>query len=161
MRPVVLAVVLGLVATVSLFGSVLGGNARPMSASFTVGVVPVEQRCGPNALTIGFQGTGIATHLGQMTGSGTNCTEFTLATGSVAIWDGILTLVAADGSTVTATYEGVQGAPVAGVATTTTTNTVVSGTGRFEDAEGSWTGSGVLDLTTGIFHGRFTGWISY
>jgi hypothetical protein len=126
-----------------------------------VGVVPVEQRCGPNALTIGFEGTGIATHLGLMTGTGTNCTEFSLATGSVAIWDGILTLVAADGSSLTATYVGVQHAPAAGVATTTTTNTVVSGTGRFEGAEGSWTGSGELDFTSGIFHGQFSGWISY
>jgi hypothetical protein len=96
-----------------------------------------------------------------MTGTGTNCTEFSLATGSVAIWDGVLTLVAADGSSLTATYVGVQHAPVAGVATTTTTNTVVSGTGRFEGAEGSWTGSGELDFTTGIFHGQFSGWVSY
>ena len=161
MRPVVLAVVLALVAAMSLAGSVLGDTQRPMSASFTVGVVPVEQRCGSNALTIGFQGTGIATHLGLLTGSGANCTEFSLATESVAIWDGVLTLVAADGSTITATYVGVQHAPVAGIATTTTTNAVVSGSGRFEGAEGSFIGSGELDFTTGVFHGQFSGWISY
>jgi hypothetical protein len=161
MRPIKRALVLVILAIVALTPSANAAAQRPMSASFTVGVVPVEQRCGPNALTIGFEGIGIATHLGQLTGGGTNCTEFTLATESVAIWDGILNLVAADGSTLTATYTGVQSAPVAGVATTTTTNTVVSGTGRFEDAAGSWTGSGELDFTTGIFHGRFSGWISY
>ena len=132
-----------------------------MTGHFTVGVVPVEQRCGPNALTIGFEGVGIATHLGRMTGFGSNCTEFSLATGPVAIWDGIATYVAADGSSVTVSYEGAQGAPVNGVATSVTPSTIISGTGRFEGAEGSWIVSGPIDFTTGVFNGAIEGWIDY
>jgi hypothetical protein len=96
-----------------------------------------------------------------MTGTGSNCTEFTLATASVAIWDGIATYTAADGSSLTVSYEGVQGAPTGGVAMASTTSTVVSGTGRFEGAHGSWTASGTIDFTTGLVNDTFSGWISY
>lgn len=156
-----LALAGSLLATLTVSGATLAGHSRPMTGHFTVGVVPVEQRCGPNALTIGFEGAGIATHLGLMTGTGSNCTEFGLATGSVAVWDGIATYVAADGSSITLTYEGVQEAPVNGAAQTVTTNTVVSGTGRFAGAEGSWEGTGVIDFTTGRFDGAIAGWIGY
>ena len=160
-RSLALATAVALLSTISLSASASAGNDRPISGHFTVGVVPVEQRCGPNALTIGFEGTGIATHLGRMTGHGSNCTSFSLATESVGIWDGVATFVAADGSSLTVGYEGVQAAPVAGIAGTVTTNTIVSGTGRFEDAEGSWTQSGEIDFTTGLFSGSFSGSIEY
>jgi hypothetical protein len=160
-RSLALATALALLAAASLSASGLAGTERPISGQFTVGVVPVEQRCGPNALTIGFEGAGIATHLGRMTGTGSNCTEFSLATESVGIWDGVATFIAADGSSFTVHYEGVQAAPVAGVAWTETINTVESGTGRFEGAEGSWTQSGQIDFTTGLFSGSFSGSISY
>ena len=160
-RSLALATALGLLMALSLSTSAFAGDQRPMTGHFTVAVVPVEQRCGPNALTIGFEGTGIATHLGRMTGTGSNCTEFTLATGPVAIWDGIATYVAADGSSVTVSYEGTQDAPVDGVAMSTTTSTVISGTGRFDGAEGLWTVSGPIDFTTGFFTGAIDGWISY
>ena len=155
------ALTVSLISALTLSGAALGGQSRPMTGHFTVGVVPVEQRCGPNALTIGFEGAGIATHLGHMTGSGSNCTEFGLASESVAIWDGTATYVAADGSSITLSYEGVQETPANGAARTFVTNTVVSGTGRFAGAEGSWDGSGVIDFTTGLFDGVIAGWIAY
>jgi hypothetical protein len=161
MRSVALSIALALLAALTLSASVLAGDRRPMTGHYTIGVAPVEQRCGPNALTIGFEGVGIATHLGRMTGTGSNCTEFTLATASVAIWDGIATYTAADGSSLTVSYEGVQGAPTGGVAMASTTSTVVSGTGRFEGAHGSWTASGTIDFTTGLVNDTFSGWISY
>lgn len=161
MRSTAFATVVAFVAMLALTASVLAGAQRPMSGWYTVGVVSVEQRCGPNALTIGFEGVGYATHLGRMVGSGSNCTEFTLAGGSVGIWDGIATYVGADGSSITMAYDGVQDAPVAGVATVTTTNTVIFGTGRFADAEGTWSGSGTIDFSTGVFSGAIAGWIAY
>jgi hypothetical protein len=160
-RTIALTTALGLLAALTLSAAALAGHNRPMTGHFTVAVVPVDQRCGPNALTIGFEGAGIATHLGRMTGSGTNCTEFGLATESVAIWDGIATYIAADGSSITVSYEGVQSAPSGAAASTVTTNTVVSGTGRFAGAEGSWEGTGTIDFTTGLFDGAISGWIGY
>jgi hypothetical protein len=142
-------------------GTVAAAEQRPMEGRYTVAVVPVEQRCGPNALTIGFEGEGIATHLGRMTGAGSNCTSFSLATEAVPIWNGLATFVAADGSSISMTYEGAQGAPVDGAASAASTFTVISGTGRFGSATGSWTSSGVIDFTTGVFSGTFSGWVSY
>ena len=161
MRTFALSMAFALLAALTLSASVLAGDQRPMRGHYTIGVAPVEQRCGPNALTIGFEGVGIATHFGRMTGTGSNCTELTLATETVAIWDGIATYTAADGSSVTVSYEGVQGAPTGGVAMASTTSTVVSGTGRFEGAQGSWTASGTIDFTTGLVSDSFSGWISY
>jgi hypothetical protein len=161
MRSLRISVAVSLLAALSLAAAADARDQRPISGHFTVGVVPVEQRCGANALTLGFEGAGIATHLGRVTGTGSNCTEFELTTDSVAIWGGLATFVAADGSSVTVSYEGVQAAPVAGAATTTTTNTVVSGTGRFEGSTGSWTQSGEIDFSTGLFSGEFSGWIVY
>lgn len=150
-----------LVLMSALAASVAASEQRPMHGHYTVAVVPVEQRCGPDALTIGFEGVGIATHLGRMEGTGSNCTSFALGTEAVPIWSGLATFMAADGSSITTTYEGAQDGPADGRATTTTTFTVVSGTGRFAGATGSWPSSGVIDFTTGAFRGSFSGWISY
>ena len=150
-----------LLLTAALAGSVAAEARRPMHGNYTITVVPVEQRCGPNALTLGFEGAGIATHLGRLEGTGSNCTTFDLASGAVPIWDGLATFVAADGSSIEMTYEGTQEAPVDGSATVSSSFTVVSGTGRFEGAAGSWTSSGVIDFTTGQFRGSLDGWISY
>ena len=141
--------------------AVAAGDQRPMKGRYTISVVPVEQRCGPNALTIGFEGVGIATHLGRMDGTGSNCTSFNLTTEAVPIWDGLATFVAADGSSISMSYEGAQDEPVDGRATAANTFTVNSGTGRFEGATGSWTSAEVIDFTTGIDRGSFSGWISY
>lgn len=144
-----------------LAAPIAAGEQRPIKGHYTISVVPVEQRCGPNALTIGFEGVGIATHLGRMTGTGSNCTSFNLTTEAVPIWDGRATFVAADGSSLSMSYEGAQNAPVDGTATAANTFTVISGTGRFEGATGSWTSSEVIDFTTGIDLGSFSGQVSY
>jgi hypothetical protein len=132
-----------------------------MHGRYTVVNVAVEQRCGPHALTLGFEGVGIATHLGRIEGTGSNCTTFDLASGAAPIWDGLATFVAADGSSISMTYEGAQDAPVDGSASVSSSFTVVSGTGRFEGATGSWTSSGVIDFVTGQLDGSFSGWITY
>jgi len=77
-----------LLLAAALAGPVAADERRPMHGNYTIGVGPVEQRCGPNALTIGFAGEGIATHLGRMEGTGSNCTSFDLTTNAVPIWDG-------------------------------------------------------------------------
>lgn len=146
------------------FGAALPVSAtgeRPFVGEFTGVGIPVEQRCGPGAFTLGHQVSGVATHLGRFTATGSNCTELTLATEAVAIWDGIVTVRAADGSTLTLTLEGTQSAPLAGVASYTHTDTVIAGTGRFADATGVLVLTGTIDFNTFAVTGTVSGWLSY
>jgi hypothetical protein len=153
---------LALVLTATVVAPATAANKqRPMQGQFSAAATPAAQRCGADALTLGFEISGVATHFGVVSGSGTNCTEFSLATSAVAIWDGELTLAAADGSTLMTVSNGTQGAPVAGVAVFVTTHTVTDGTGRFEGAAGVWTVSGTIDFTTGTINGQVSGWLSY
>ena len=131
-----------------------------MRGSFDGAIFLAAPRCGSD-LTVGFSGEGNATHFGQLTGLATNCTIFSLGTSAAPVYDGEATFTAADGSTVTTTYEGNQAAPVAGIATYSTTITVVGGTGRFADAEGVWTVTGTIDFTTGSIDGQIDGWLAY
>jgi hypothetical protein len=160
MRSFTIAAVLALLAALATSGLALATTERPFTGEFTVGVVGVEQRC-EGALTIGFAGAGRASHLGRITGTGSNCTGFDLAVEAVPVYAGLATFVAADGSTLTFAYEGEQLAPVDLRATTITSNSVVAGTGRFAAASGSWTTVGTIDFVTGLFSGTFSGWLSY
>lgn len=156
-RSALVALILLLASSAPAFAD----SARPMHGQISLTVVPADPRCGPDALTLGLAGVGIATHLGSITGSATNCTEFTLATEAVDTWDGIATYVAADGSTLTTAYAGSQEAPVAGAASAETTHTVIGGTGRFTGATGLWTIRGQIDFVSGTFNGSMSGWIQY
>jgi hypothetical protein len=160
MRTLVTAAVLVMTLTLAVAAPVSASEARPMRGSFEGTVFLPAPRCGSD-LTVGFGGAGNATHFGQLTGAATNCTLFSLGTDAVPVYDGEATFTAADGSAVLTTYEGVQAAPVAGVATYSTTITVVGGTGRFADADGVWLVTGTLDFTTGSIDGHIDGWLAY
>ena len=161
MKTLAFVAALALVLTAAVVAPAAAGEQRPMAGSFTAAAAPAAQRCGADALTLGFEISGVATHIGRLSGSGTNCTEFSLATDAVAIWDGELTVAAADGSTLTTVSNGSQDAPVGGVAAFVTTHTVTGGTGRFDGAAGVWTVSGTIDFTTGTIDGQVSGWLSY
>ncbi len=153
--------VAAIVVLLAMAAPVAAAEARPASGRFTAQAAPAVQRCGSDALTLGFEIEGVATHLGTFTGSGSNCTEFTLATSAVAIWDGQATFTAADGSTLTTTSIGSQSAPIAGLAEFLVVHDITGGTGRFVGAAGQWTVTGVLDFTTGRLVVSMTGWMSY
>ncbi|MGH2456258.1 MAG: hypothetical protein ACRDHD_08385 [Candidatus Limnocylindria bacterium] len=161
MRSIGSSVLTALILALAVALPTAAGSQRPMRGSFMLTVVPVDQRCGPNDLTLGFTGIGHATHLGSITGGASNCTEPSLGTDAVAIWDGTATFVAADGSVLTTSYAGMQEAPVAGIASVVSNHTVVSGTGRFAGASGSWQLSGEVDFVTGTSGGTISGWVSY
>jgi hypothetical protein len=161
MRHPILAAAAALILALTLALPASAGVRRPMYGQFSGSAIGVDQRCGPGALTIGFAISGAMTHLGHVSGGGNNCTEFTLATDAVAIWDGLVILEAADGSTLRTTYEGGQGVPAAGVATFSHGHTVIGGSGRFQDAAGALTVSGQIDLTTLTVTGIVSGWVSY
>jgi hypothetical protein len=138
---------------------VAGDASRPVQLRFDGIGVDVAQRCGPNALTLGFDIEGVGTHFGRFSGSGTNCTLFTLGTQAVPIYEGIVVLEAADGSTITTSYEGGQGAPAGGVATFSQAHTIVAGTGRFAGATGELTVTGTINLANLTVSGTATGWL--
>ena len=140
---------------------VAASEQRPMKGSFSGAPAGTEQRCGPNALTIAFTISGVATHLGKFTGTGSNCTEPDFFADEAAIWDGITVIEAADGSTLTLDATGLQQAPVNGVALYSHIDNVLSGTGRFANAAGVLTISGSIDFTTGAVSGTVEGWLSY
>lgn len=161
MRTFSSATLLAGILTLAIVNIAAGAESRPMTGRFTAGVAPVAQRCGPDALTIGFDISGRASHLGRLTGTGSNCTEFTLATTAVSIWDGEATLTAADGSTVSTVSSGTQAAPAGGVATFAITHVVTGGSGRMADASGVWTLTGTINFLTGQVDGTVAGWLSY
>lgn len=161
MRRTIVSLALALTLVIAHILPAAAGQGRPVRGEFTGSGVAADQRCGPGSLTLGFVISGVASHLGRLTGSGTNCTEFTLGTEAVPIWDGMITLEAADGSTLIAIYEGDQGQPVDGVATFLHADTIVGGTGRFEGASGEWTVGGTIDLTDLTISGTVAGWLSY
>lgn len=153
---------LSLALTLAAAAPASAHQARPMLGELRLNVAPASaQRCGAGALTLDFGGVGLATHLGRVSGTGSNCTELSLATAAVDIWDGVANYVAPDGSTIQTTYIGTQQAPLAGVAEAVTIHTVTGGTGRFARAAGSWTVSGHVDLANGTFVGDLAGWLSY
>jgi hypothetical protein len=161
MRTTRAAIVLATVLTLATTAAAVGGDARPMTGRFTATVEPVAQRCGDQAITIGFRISGVASHLGRLTALGSNCTEPTLATSAVAIWDGETTLTAADGSTLTTEASGRQDAPVNGVATFRIEHTVIGGSGRLADATGAWILTGTINFLTGQVEGTVDGWLSW
>ena len=156
------AIGLALLLSVALVLPVSADDQLPVRGQFTGAGVNVDRRC-PDALTIGFAIHGVLSHLGRMTGGGTNCTEFTLGTESVPIWDGIAIVTAADGSTLTLAYEGLQGTPTNGVAAFSHVDTVIGGSGRFTGATGELRIEGLIDFSRFpevTVSGTVSGWIS-
>jgi hypothetical protein len=140
--------------------AVAADPARPVTGTFTGAGIQVAQTCS-GALTLGFAIEGVLGHLGRIAGVGTNCTEFTLGFEAVDIWDGSITLTAADGSTLTTSYAGGQGEPSNGIATFWHSHDVIDGTGRFAGAAGELEVIGVIDFGTLIVSGTVSGWIAY
>ena len=161
MKKRVMTLAAGLILAAVAATPAVAADQRPMTGQFTAQAGPATPRCGADALTLGFEIRGVASHLGSLAGIGSNCTELTLATNAVTVWDGLATFAAADGSTVSTTSEGTQDAPVAGRAVFAITHTITGGTGRFAGATGVWLVTGVIDFTTGGVAGQVAGWLSY
>jgi hypothetical protein len=110
----------------------------------------------PTTILVTFSVEGTATHLGRYTSSGSFLVDLTKASAG-----GPGHMVAANGDQLFFTGSG-QATPtgVPGELSITDTSTITGGTGRFEGATGSFSGVRLLDTTTGISTGSFTGTIN-
>jgi hypothetical protein len=110
----------------------------------------------PPFLSVSFEGTGNATHLGRFTAEiriVLNTTNRTLT--------GTYEFTAANGDTLTAGFTGQSPLTAPGVPQTSVeTATITGGTGRFVSASGNFTAERVVDLATGLTTGSFEGTIS-
>ena len=137
---------------------------RPMKATTTTDYVITAESCGDGGKVLqAFGNVGTATHLGRLAFEGSDCIFFT---GDIAGFatDGIGTWTAANGdqlhSSFTATFDGPPDAPVPVIFEMDFSG----GTGRFADATGHMTGTGLLFATganTGFTTLTWSGWISY
>ena len=110
----------------------------------------------PTTLSVNGSVTGIASHVGQF--SYTYQLTVTLANGTAT---GSAVLVAANGDNIFTTIFGI-GVPTStpGVNSITEINTITGGTGRFAEAQGSFTVERLINLATGSTSGSFNGTIT-
>ena len=120
------------------------------------GAVTARMPRPPGFLSISFEGTGNATHLGRFTVEiriVLNTTNRTLT--------GTYEFTAANGDTLTAAFTGQSPLMPPGVPQTSVeTATITGGTGRFASASGSFTAERAVDLATLLATGSFNGTIS-
>jgi hypothetical protein len=106
-------------------------------------------------LTVNLSGTGQATHLGRYT------TLFRLQVDlRTASSLGSFVLIAANGNSIFGTISG-HSTDVGDLNSIVETATITGGTGRFDDATGSFTIERLLDQATGNSSGAFNGAIDF
>ena len=106
-------------------------------------------------LTVNLSGTGQATHLGRYK------TIFQLQVDlRTANSLGSFTLIAANGDSIFGTISG-HATPVGDLNSIVEMATITGGTGRFDDATGTFTIERLLDQATGISSGAFDGAIDF
>lgn len=118
-------------------------NAVPFKATITTSIQISGMPPRQNVLS---SGTGVATHLGQITFRGNAFVNFTV--NPVEISDGIATITAANGDELYTSYSGTT-TTVLGITTGHFVHVITGGTGRFADASGTLTGSTYLNMATG------------
>lgn len=106
-------------------------------------------------------GVGKATHLGAATGMGSDCVTPTSPT-TFQFGNGQLTIVAANGDELRATYHGtLVPSPLPPFSTINGSYTITGGTGRFSGATGGGTLGGTENLLTGQGRLTLSGTLSY
>ena len=103
-----------------------------------------------------FTGTGQASHLGRFVGAQTHCQN---AAGDIVQIEA--TLTAANGAEVYAEGAGQVVDNGNGTSTVTASYTITGGTGRFDDATGSFTTTATQQQATGDTEGTYEGGIAY
>ena len=113
--------------------------------------------CDVGGVIVEVTGTGHSTQLGDYSGRYREC----LIPATGAVTDGTFTLTAASGDKIFGTYGG-QAQPTQDptVVRYDDPGTITGGTGRFANASGDVTQSGLANLATGEYKGTITGSVS-
>ena len=132
-----------------------GGADRPVPFKGTFQGTDADTCFNFPIACVDTQGTGISTVIGQFTFTMNNHVNVTNGTDY-----GTVTLTAANGDTITTTYVGSGETVGPNLFSITEVHTITGGTGRFADAQGSFTvermASGTTFLTSGSIHGTIT-----
>lgn len=116
-----------------------------------------DGRCStPSDFLIRFGLVGEATHLGALTGTAEHCSQVDFQTGASSVTDGVMTLTAANGDELHATYMGQPGPR--GLEEHLT---FVGGSGRFESATGNAISRPTCDRSAGTCVLVSSGGIAY
>jgi hypothetical protein len=142
----------------------MSANAQLLGQDFAPGFGPpsfgrstFEGRCSlPSDFVIGFSFRGRALHLGRVEGAVEHCTQVDFQTGSAEVTDGVLTLTAANGDVLLATYVGSPGPD--GLEEYVTFD---GGSGRFEEATGTATAHPRCNRVTGVCDFPMSGVLAY
>ena len=156
--------------TAALLAALACGTAfaGPTNVPFKATLVVQEQirpdpaRCQANPYLAGTTaGSGQASHLGAVTGSGTDCITPTSAY-TYAFSNGKLTLIAANGDELRADYAGaLTPSATPPIFVVAGTYRITGGTGRFSGASGTGAVGGLTNLQTGQGTLELNGNISY
>ena len=156
--------VVALAAAVAPVAVLAGPNNVPFKASLVTQEIlhPDPAACQAFPFLAGTTtGTGHGSHLGAVTGTGSDCVT-PMTTGQFTFGNGKLTFVSASGDELHAEYGGtLSPTATASIYAISGTYRITGGTGRFGTASGSGTLSGVENLTTLQGQLNFTGVLSY
>lgn len=145
----------------SLSGNLTGQVLAP---GFPVARDLFDGRCSvPSDWVVEFTVSGVISHLGNVTAVLEHCSQIDFQTGNATYGDGVVTIVAANGDELWATYDdGTSGPLSAAEVWWQDTFTLTGGTGRFEHASGGGTEWGTALLATFAIPGMsLEGMISY
>lgn len=150
---------------VAALSAVAGPTNVPFSARLTtqeqIGPNPAQCQSVPYLAGL-TSGSGQATHLGQVTGTAQDCIAPPAAGYTYTFSNGKLTLIAANGDELRATYAGtLNPTSVPPIFAVTGTYQITGGTGRFTNASGSGRLGGTENLQTGQGQLLLDGTISY
>ena len=153
MRTSIYLAMAAMFVTLALAGPAAAKKQVPFHGSIQGVEIDVVQP--PATLLVDGSGTGIATHLGRFTATYEVTVDLSDGSGI-----GSLQFIAANGDSIFTELLG-QGTPTEtpGINRIVEINTITGGTGRFAGATGSFIVERLIDLTTGVSFGSFSGTI--
>lgn len=122
-----------------------------------------EERCSAQGLfTLRATLEGLSNHAGRFTAEISHCTAEPIP-GPADMVEGRALFTAANGDQIACSYSGSQGVvdPATGAADFEVEARIEGGTGRFAEAAGQHTNTGIINYQTGELAGDFSGWITY